>query len=553
MKKRLLSLFLALIFLLTPLCVSAEQTEPSHAEARLGDVSLDGEITAFDCMMAKRAILGTFTLSELQSACADVNRNGMLDAVDYMMMKRHVLGTYEITGTVLNPALPEKYITAELIDGKTDASSMAFNTAELQRCVDEAHAAGGGTVYLPAGTFHFSTQGMNARQFEDYVCMPRDNVTVIGEGERTVLKPVGVTRNGLDMFYYNEYADSGFKNPKYLVNADFRDFVIDGALANTRNYTSAGKGFMFNLYRDCDFYNIIVKNTDGTGFGMDCPINCTIIDCEAYNCGKAATTRNVGASGFGIGTGYSEKESILIDNCYAEGNKKFGVFFEHQGRFTPSAYTAAGFEALLVTNCTAKDNYIDFGGELAVDVTYRNCTVPAGSTASAWIAFNHHAIRCRVENMHIEAKFDDVTDRNAYYYDAVYWAVNQGLTTGVGNSLFGINASCTKAQALTFLYRLAGMPGELILSGTAEKSFYEKPLKWALREGITDTESGIEEVCTYGDFLTYLWNYAGSPEVSGPYDSATNWAIGQGLIDGAVSGNLLRCDAVTLLYGYFAD
>lgn len=546
MKKHILPLFLSFLFLLAPVFATAQ-----NEGLLLGDVNGDGGITAADYIMTKRAILRTYTPTELQAERADINRNGRLDAGDYIMLKRHVLRTYVITGSVKNPALPDSYITAKLIDGATDAKSMAFNTAELQRCVDEANAKGGSTVYLPAGTFHFTTQGMNARQFEDYVCMPKDNVTVIGEGENTILKPVGVTKNGLDMFYFNEYADSSFRNPKYLVNADFRDFVIDGELANTRNYTSAGKGFMINLYKDCDFYNIIVKNTDGTGFGMDCPINCTIINCEAYNCGKAATTSNVGASGFGIGTGYCSEESILIDNCYAEGNKKFGVFFEHQGRFTPSAYTAEKLKNILVVNCTAKNNYIDFGGELAVDVTYRNCTVPEGSTAVSWIAFNHYSVRCKVENMHVEAQFDDVSDKNAYYYDAVYWAVNQGLTTGIGGNLFGINASCTKAQALTFLYRLAGMPGELKLSRTAEKVFYENPLKWALQEGITETENGIEAVCTYRDFLNFLWKYAGSPKVSGRYDSATNWALREGLIDDAVSGNLLRCDAVTLLYKYF--
>ena len=428
---------------------------------------------------------------------------------------------------------------------------MAANTAELQACVDKVHAAGGGIVLLPAGTFYFSTQGMNARKYEDYVCMPKDNVTVIGTGVATVLMPVGDTTGGLDMFYFNEYADSGFKNPAYLVNADFKYFVIDGALAHSARYTSAGKGFMINLFKDCDFDNIICKNTDGTGFGVDCPINCTITNCQAYGCGKAATTSSYGASGFGIGTGYSNDESIIIDNCYSEGNMKFGFFFEHQGRFNPTYYTAVKASGCVVSNCVAKNNYNDFGGELAVDLKYINCTVPADSTSAMPIAFRQHSIRCYLENMNVEVEFSDVNDPDKYYYKPVYWAVNQGITTGSGDNVFGTDSNCTKAQAITFLYRAAGMPGELILGNGSEGTFYADALTWALKEGIVDTANGITDDCNRADFINMIWKYAGSPKVSGSYDSATNWAMSIGIMDTYSDSLILRRDAVTLLYRYF--
>ena len=130
----------------------------------LGDIDANGEIGLRDYMLVKRHVLGTYALTEEEASRADVNADGETDAQDYMRIKRHVLGTYKITGTVTQAS-----VTADLIADRQDAASMAHNTAELQRCVDGMHAIGGGTVYLPAGTFHFSTQGMNARQFEDYV------------------------------------------------------------------------------------------------------------------------------------------------------------------------------------------------------------------------------------------------------------------------------------------------------------------------------------------------------------------------------------------------
>lgn len=542
--KRVIALLL-LVTIALPFC--------THAGAKdlLGDVDGDNSVGVYDYILTARIYFGTFIASDEAYRAADVNQSGRVDQYDYILLRRHYFGTFEIKGE-LPPYIPEGALIAELAPDSQNTDDMKANTKALQALVDKASANGGGTVYIPSGTYYFASQGLNRRGNEEYVCMPKDNVTVMGAGEETVLKPVGRSSGGLDMFYFNEYADSGFTNPKYLVNADFRDFTIDSELTNADHYTSAGKGFMINLYKDCDWYNVTVKNTDGTGFGMDCPINCTIINCKAYNCGKRATTANVGASGFGIGTGYCEEETILIDNCYAEGNKKFGVFFEHQGRFCGGRhYTAKGMEGFVVQNCTAKNNYIDFGGELAVDVSFKNCTVPKDSTSSSKIAFSHHSIRCTVEDMNVECLFNDVKNESAPYYDSVYWAVNKGLTTGVGNNLFGVNDGCTKGHALTFLYRLAGCPGELRLVGTGEREFYENALVWANKIGIAEPESEMYTPLTQDKMLEYLWIYSGKPSAEGSNAPHINWALEKGIIENLNQDALTRASAVTVLYKYF--
>ncbi len=528
----------------------------AYRNAVKGDVDGDNEVTVADYIITKRSIIGSISLAAAQKPRADVDGSGDTDAADYIIIKRCVLHNYDIDRGVpskneITPPEGVEYVTANLTANSRKTEDMAANTKELQACVDAMNASGGGAVLIPAGTYYFSSQGMNSRRIEDYVCMPKDNVLVMGAGRATVLMPVGNTNGGLDMFYYNEYADSGFKNPKYLINADFRDFVIDGGLAHCAHYTSAGKGFMFNLFKDCDFDNIVCKNTDGTGFGVDCPINCTITNCEAYGCGKAATTASYGASGFGIGTGYSEEETMIIDNCYAEGNKKFGFFFEHQGRFSKTAYTAQKLKNCVVSNCTAKNNFNDFGGELALDLTYINCRVPSDTTSVTPVAFRQHSIRCKLIDMHVEAEFSDVADKSKYYYEPVYWAVNAGITTGSGENKFGVDADMAKSQAITFLYRAAGMPGELILGNAPEGDFYADALAWALKNGIVDSAEGIKDPCTRGEFIRMLWKYSGSPDVAGSYDSASNWAMKIGLMDTYSETNILRCDAITLLYRYF--
>lgn len=393
----------------------------------------------------------------------------------------------------------------------------SFNTKELQKIMDKLSDEGGGTIHISSGTYYFKSAGINTAKTEDYAIKCRDNITIIGDGTNdnsgTILKPYGVTSIGLDMFYFNDYSDTG--NGNYLVNADFRNFIIDGAEANTQQYTTAGKGFMINILRDCDWENVKVMNTDATGFGMDCPINCTITRCVAINCGKAATTSSAGASGFGIGTGYSDQEYMHIKDCISTGNKKFGFFFEHQGRFNEQKYTASSSKGFVVSNCTASGNLYDIGGNRANDVTYENCS------ADTYFQFENNSRRIHLINCKANIEYSDVTDSSEYYYEPIYWALNKGITLGVSETEFAPRQQCTRIQAITFLWRMDELQGDVVYGRTPY------------------IETGFEDV-------------DGSDE----YACAVKWAEDKAIIDG-VSSNVLkpetectRAAAITMLYRY---
>ena len=265
------------------------------------------------------------------------------------------------------------YYTKAHCYNATDYGLSTTNTGEKNsRCLQELinTIPLNETIYIPSGEYKFAETGQQS--IGSYCIKMRSHVNIVGDGDSTVLLPVGNSNYGLDMFYFNELLDNG--SATYLQHCTFKNFVIDASGTSSNKYTSAGKGFMFNLCKECHWKNIIVKNTDGTGFGMDCPINCTIKNCKAINCGKAATRESNGASGFGIGFGYDNKESIQITNCVSMGNKKFGFFFEHQGRFNSNLYQASSTKGFLVNNCEADDNYYNFGGIVAMNVTYNNCT-----------------------------------------------------------------------------------------------------------------------------------------------------------------------------------
>lgn len=252
--------------------------------------------------------------------------------------------------------------------GLSAENSGEQNSKALQALINSLSVEGG-TVYIPAGTYLFAANG--TQTIGSHCIKMLSNVNIIGDGETTVLMPVGNSLYGLDMFYFNDYLDTG--NAVYLENCRFESFTIDAIETSCTYYTSAGKGFMFNLFKNCHWQKVTVKNTDATGFGVDCPIDSTLSDCKAISCGKAATEESTGASGFGIGFGYNENESLKIKNCQATGNKKFGFFFEHQGRFNDEKYSAVPKDFFLVTDCEAEGNLFGFGGVCASNTVYENC------------------------------------------------------------------------------------------------------------------------------------------------------------------------------------
>ncbi len=215
-----------------------------------------------------------------------------------------------------------------LREGREEA---AYNSALLQQAIDDASKKSG-SVHLGPGTFYFAWT--KATDEGNCVVEMRDNVEVRGSGkDATILKPLGryamtgEAPHGIDMFYYD-----GFDDRRYLDNASFYDFTIDGesTQGSLRGYNASGKGFFFKLFRGCTWERVEVRNTDGTGFGADYPVDCVMRGCTAIGCGKNATADSYGASGFGVGVGLSEDESMVIENCTSSANTKFGFFFEHQ-------------------------------------------------------------------------------------------------------------------------------------------------------------------------------------------------------------------------------
>ena len=168
--------------------------------------------------------------------------------------------------------------------------------------------------------------------------------------------------------------------------------------------------------------------------------------------------------------------------------------------------------------------------------------------------------------------FSDVST-SAYYYEAVKWAQEKGITGGIGNGLFGPNQPCTRAQIVTFLWRAAGSPEPKSMSSFSDvsaDSYYAKAVAWAVENGITtgtgDGKFSPDATCTREQAVAFLYRASGSPAVSGGsafsdvaanayYADAVAWAEKNGVTGGIGGGGLFgsgntctRAQIVTFLY-----
>ena len=159
-----------------------------------------------------------------------------------------------------------------------------------------------------------------------------------------------------------------------------------------------------------------------------------------------------------------------------------------------------------------------------------------------------------------------------YFYDAVLWAVEKGITNGTSAETFSPEAPCTRAQIVTFLWRAAGSPVvnyAMDLSDVAGDAYYAEAVRWALSEGITTGTSADQfspdATCTREQAVTFLYRAAGSPAVSGEsafedvgadayYARAVAWAAQNGVTNGisqalfGTGSDCTRAQIVTFLY-----
>lgn len=169
-----------------------------------------------------------------------------------------------------------------------------------------------------------------------------------------------------------------------------------------------------------------------------------------------------------------------------------------------------------------------------------------------------------------ENPFTDIS-KSDYFYDAVLWAADKGVTSGVTDTLFAPNASCTRAQMVTFLWRANGSPVvdyAMNFTDVPADAYYADAVRWAVSKGITSGTSATtfapDMTVTRAQTVTFLYRAAGTPAVSGGsfadvdanayYADAVAWAVSEGITSGTSATTFspdaacTRGQIVTFLY-----
>ncbi len=178
------------------------------------------------------------------------------------------------------------------------------------------------------------------------------------------------------------------------------------------------------------------------------------------------------------------------------------------------------------------------------------------------------------ENLHPPvAAFLDVTS-DVYYYQALKWAVEKGITAGTDKTHFSPKKACTRGEAVTFLWRAEGSPepaGDIAFTDVKSGSYYEKAVRWAVEKGVTSgTGNGKfspNMTCDRSQIVTFLYRAENQPAITGGtgftdvkagqyYENAVKWAVENGITSGTGNGKFspgMKCDRsqiVTFLYRY---
>ena len=168
---------------------------------------------------------------------------------------------------------------------------------------------------------------------------------------------------------------------------------------------------------------------------------------------------------------------------------------------------------------------------------------------------------------------------SAYYYEAMLWALENGVTAGTSPVTFGPKDNCTRAQIVSFLWKALGAPepdlSENPFEDVAEGKYYYQPVLWAFQNGITSgadpTHFNPKGLCTRAQVVTFLWTAAGKPEPTlseNPfedvkpgkyYSKAVLWALENGITAGVDETHFgpgavcTRAQVVTFLYKAFGN
>ena len=331
----------------------------------------------------------------------------------------------------------------------------------------------------------------------------------------------------------------------------------------------------------------IKANTPASGYAFngwtatgvtlaDASASTTTFEMPGHDVSITANWKNTGSSGGSTGGGGSSGGSSSGGGSSAVSGAKYDVEAPNTANGTVSVSPVNAAKGSKVTITVSPANGYALGNLMVTDANGNVLGLTKQSDGK--YTFVMPASKVMVEASFVKSEqaagvsgFADVST-NAYYANAVAWAVSEGITSGTAAAAFSPNASCTRGQMVTFLWRAAGSPEPKMafnpFADVAADAYYYKAVLWAVESGITGGVSANtfapNATVTRSQTVTFLYRAAGSPTVSGSgfsdvsgdayYASAVAWAVQKGVTSGIGNGQFspnadcTRAQIVTFLF-----
>ena len=535
-------------------------TKPAEVACTTNDVSVRGnEITISGDSALARIDQGTFTLDltyDLGKYMKSIGKTEIPNVGTYLYAEAWAEG--QIGGTGSNQRLPEydgsdseasvhmtgalartgEQLTMDVTQGNDgNGHSTAAITLRNNSLRSQTSAALVATLLDAAGTV-LETKKTSIGGAIPGETFQAENVTFSQLGTRVVVR-AAVPGNDL--------------------------LTFEGLAVGLGDFTANGTNYTYTLQNDSGATSTLVTAVSGNGE----PVS---INGQALSTGGSATVAipNSGTTDIVVGIGAKTYTLTILRNSGTGGNESgsggatsYTLTFDTNGGSAISKVSRTSGTTVDLTGYTPTRDGYTFDGwysnrELTIKVTSikltSNTTIYAKWTAKS------------------DMSFTDVADK-AYYRDAVEWAVENGITKGTTATTFSPNATCTRAQAVTFLWRTAGSPKPEIrtmpFTDVPVGSYYYDAVLWAVENGITkgtsDTTFSPNMTCTRAQIVAFLWRSEKSPAAgtANPfadvksdayYADAVLWAVKENITKGTTSttfspnADCTRAQIVTFLW-----
>ena len=344
--------------------------------------------------------------------------------------------------------------------------------------------------------------------------------------------------------------------------------TFEGLAVGLGDFTANGTNYTYTLQNDNGATSTLVTAVSGNGESVS-------INGQALSTGGSATVAipNSGTTDIVVKIGTKTYTLTILRNSGTGGNEggsggatSYTLTFDTNGGSAISKVSRSSGTTVDLTGYTPTRDGYTFDGwysDSALTIKVTSIKLTSNTTIYAkWTAKS-------------DMSFTDVADK-AYYRDAVAWAVENGITKGTTATTFSPNATCTRAQAVTFLWRAAGSPKPetrtMPFTDVPVGSYYYDAVLWAVENGITkgtsDTTFSPDATCSRAQIVAFLWRSEKSPAAgtanpfadvksTAYYADAVLWAVKEDITKGTTSttfspnADCTRAQIVTFLYRAF--